>query len=202
MSKAIKSIDDPRYVKAMSHPMRVRILAMLDERTASPNKLAGWLDATLGTVSYHVRTLEQLGLIELVNETQVRGAIEHHYRAKTRPTVTSEQWADASPIVKQSTIASTLQVLSAYAQTAAGAGGFDHNNSQVCRVLIKLDARGFEQLSRACEKLMTQAERIEASAAERLTRKSDTQIAEVGLGVLLFEATRLSSVSNGKPSSK
>ena len=34
--KPIKSIDDPRFVKAMSHPLRVRILALLDERTASP----------------------------------------------------------------------------------------------------------------------------------------------------------------------
>ena len=59
--KPIKSIDDPRYVKAMSHPLRVRILAMLDERKASPNQLAGWLGASLGTVAYHVRTLEQLG---------------------------------------------------------------------------------------------------------------------------------------------
>ena len=34
---------------------------MLDERTASPNELSGWLGATLGTVAYHVRTLEQSG---------------------------------------------------------------------------------------------------------------------------------------------
>ena len=86
--KPIKNIDDPRYVKAMSHPLRVRILAMLDERKASPNQLAGWLGASLGTVAYHVRTLEQLGLIDLVDETRVRGAVEHHYRAKARPNVT------------------------------------------------------------------------------------------------------------------
>ena len=41
-----------------------------------------------GTVAYHVRTLLQLGLIELVDETRVRGAVEHHYRAVPRPTVT------------------------------------------------------------------------------------------------------------------
>ena len=45
--KPITNIDDPRYVKAMSHPLRVRILAMLDERTASPVELAGWLGATV-----------------------------------------------------------------------------------------------------------------------------------------------------------
>jgi DNA-binding transcriptional ArsR family regulator len=76
----VPNIDDPRYVKALSHPLRVRILALLQERTASPRELAEWLDATLGTVSYHVRTLHDFGLIELVRTTQVRGAIAHHYR--------------------------------------------------------------------------------------------------------------------------
>ena len=37
--KPITNIDDPRYVKALSHPLRVRILAMLQERTASPSQL-------------------------------------------------------------------------------------------------------------------------------------------------------------------
>jgi len=91
--KAITSIDDPRYVKALSHPLRVRILALLEERTATPVKLAEVLSATLGTVSYHVRTLHQLGLIELVDETRHRGAVAHHYRAKARPKVTDEAWA-------------------------------------------------------------------------------------------------------------
>ena len=49
----ITNVDDPRYVKAMSHPLRVRILALLDERTASPVELAGWL----GAVSYTHLTL-------------------------------------------------------------------------------------------------------------------------------------------------
>jgi predicted transcriptional regulator len=42
------------------------------------NPLAGGLGASLGTVAYHVRTLEQLGLIELVDETRVRGQVEIH----------------------------------------------------------------------------------------------------------------------------
>ena len=80
--KPITAIDDPRYVKAMSHPVRVRIMAMLQERKASPNELSQWLGTTLGATAYHVRTLHKLGLIELVDETRVRGAVEHHYKAK------------------------------------------------------------------------------------------------------------------------
>ncbi len=74
---------DARVVKALSHPTRVRILELLQERElASPVELAGELGIPLGTVSYHVRRLEQLGFIELATRTQRRGAIEHHYRAR------------------------------------------------------------------------------------------------------------------------
>ena len=30
-NKPVTNIDDPRYVKALSHPLRVRILALLQE---------------------------------------------------------------------------------------------------------------------------------------------------------------------------
>src|SRR4051812_50182977 len=82
---SIKTVDDQRYVKALSHPLRVRILGILEDRAASPVELSQVLDATLGTISYHVRQLNELGLLELVRETPRRGAIEHHYRAKPRP---------------------------------------------------------------------------------------------------------------------
>jgi DNA-binding transcriptional ArsR family regulator len=195
--KAIKNIDDPRYVKAMSHPLRVRILAMLDERKASPNQLAGWLGASLGTVAYHVRTLEQLGLIELVDETRVRGAVEHHYRARARPNVTAEGWAQAPPIAKQAAVGSSLDVIAEYARASAASGGFDRDDAQLRRALVKLDARGFTQLSKAVDKLLEQAEKIEASAAERIAKDPHADdIVEAGLGVMLFDAVRLSAAES------
>jgi DNA-binding transcriptional ArsR family regulator len=191
--KPIKNIDDPRYVKAMSHPLRVRILAMLDERKASPNQLAGWLGASLGTVAYHVRTLEQLGLIELVDETRVRGAVEHHYRARARPNVTAEGWAQAPPIAKQAAVGSSLDMIGEYARVSAAAGGFDRPDAQLRRALFKLDARGFAQLSKACDKLLEQAEKIEAAAADRIAKNPHADdIVEAALGVMLFDAVRLS----------
>ncbi len=191
--KPIKNIDDPRFVKAMSHPLRVRILAMLDERKASPNQLAGWLGASLGTVAYHVRTLEHLGLIELVDETRVRGAVEHHYRARERPNVTAEGWAQAPPIAKQAAVGSSLDVIADYARASAAAGGFDRQDAQLRRALVRLDAKGFVQLSKACDKLLEQAEKIEAAAAERIAKDPHADdIVEAGLGLMLFDAVRLS----------
>ena len=204
--KPIKNIDDPRYVKAMSHPLRVRILAMLDERKASPNQLAGWLGASLGTVAYHVRTLEQLGLIELVDETRVRGAVEHHYRARARPVVSADGWAAAPPIAKQAAVGSTLDVIAEYARQSAASGGFDREDAQLRRQLIKLDARGFAALSKAVDKLFEQIGKIEDAAADRIAKDPHADdIVEAGLGVMLFDAVRLSGAERTdarKPASR
>jgi DNA-binding transcriptional ArsR family regulator len=193
--KPIRGIDDPRYVKAMSHPLRVRVLAMLGERKASPNQLAGWLGVNLGTVAYHVRTLERAGLIELVDETRVRGAIEHHYRAAQRIQVTDEAWAQATPIAKQAAVSSTMQVIDEYARTSAAAGGFDRGDAHLSRRVMKLDAKGFAQLSKACTALLEKAAAIEAAAAKRIDPDPhDEDVVDAGLCVLLFEAARLTDV--------
>ena len=190
----ITSIDDARYVKAMSHPLRVRIVALLDERTASPVELAGWLGATLGTVAYHVRTLERMGLIELVRETRVRGAVEHHYRSKARPRVTDEAWAEAPPIAKQAAVSSSLQTIDAYARAASAAGGFDHGNSHLTRTALHLDARGWNDLSRACARLLAQVDRIEEAAEQRMQRNPHAgETKDVALVMMLFETARLTA---------
>src|SRR5215212_10918775 len=134
------TIDDPRYVKAFSHPLRVRIFAMLQERKASPVELADWLGARLGTVAYHVRTLHQLDLIELVDETRVRGAVAHHYRAKERPRISDEAWGQASPMAKQAAVGATLQTIDDYARVSAAAGGFDRADAHLSRLRMDLDA--------------------------------------------------------------
>ncbi|HEX2413474.1 MAG TPA: winged helix-turn-helix domain-containing protein [Solirubrobacteraceae bacterium] len=177
----------------MSHPLRVRILAMLDERTASPNQLAGWLGATLGTVAYHVRTLQEFGLVELVNETRVRGAIEHHYRSRKRPRPTEDGWAQARPIAKQAAAGSDLDVIADYARASAAAGGFDRPDAQLRRMIVRLDEKGFAQLSKACEKLVAEAEKIETAAAQRIAKDPKANdVVDAGVGVMLFAATRLS----------
>ena len=198
--KPITTIDDPRYVKAMSHPLRVRILALLDERTASPVELAGWLGATLGTVAYHVRTLERIGLVELVHETRVRGAVEHHYRSCARPTVTDEAWAAAPAMAKQAAVSASLDTIGAYARAASAAGGFDSANAHLTRTGLTLDARGWNDLSRACLRLLAQVDRIEEAAKERMALNPHSgETHDVALVMMLFEAARLALQNENDP---
>jgi len=75
--------------RANTHPLRVSILEVfsLEEgRTLSPKALSLELQAPLSTVNYHVTELYRTGLLEIVDERQVRGAIEHFYRAADEDT--------------------------------------------------------------------------------------------------------------------
>ena len=92
MARQTMDLVDPRLAKALSHPMRARILAILNERVASPNEIAEMIDERLPNVSYHVRALLELGCIELVSTAQRRGAIEHYYRAVVRPFFSDRDW--------------------------------------------------------------------------------------------------------------
>ncbi len=72
-----------RLARANTHPLRVSILEVLSidgGRTLSPKDLSLELQAPLSTVNYHVTELRHSSLVEVVDERQVRGAIEHFYR--------------------------------------------------------------------------------------------------------------------------
>jgi DNA-binding transcriptional ArsR family regulator len=198
----VPNIDDPRYVKALSHPLRVRILALLQERTASPRELAEWLDATLGTVSYHVRTLHDFGLIELVRTSQVRGAIAHHYRAKVRPRVSDEAWASAAPIVKQAAVGAALQTVDDYARASAAAGGFDRGEAHLTRTNLRLDEKGWAAAAKACEKLLADLAKVEDAVSRRLAKDPHAEGAsDAAIVVMLFEAIKLSQADEQAPPS-
>ena len=69
------------------------MLAVLNQRVASPSQLSGELDEPIGNVSYHMRTLTELGMVELVRTEPRRGAVEHYYRAIERPHLPAQDWA-------------------------------------------------------------------------------------------------------------
>lgn len=90
--KPYQDITDPTVAKALAHPLRSRILAALEERTASPSQTAAELDVPLGVLSYHVRRLTALGFLKLVKRVPRRGAVEHYYAATSKPPISDQAW--------------------------------------------------------------------------------------------------------------
>ena len=103
---------DERLAKALSHPLRQRILQRLNEGgVQSPNELSRELGDPLGNVSYHVRILRELDCVELVRTEQRRGALEHYYRATAQPWLDDKQWARLPAAFRRKTLGRTLSEL-------------------------------------------------------------------------------------------
>jgi DNA-binding transcriptional ArsR family regulator len=204
VTRPIENISDPRYVKALSHPLRVRILAILDERIASPLELSRMLRTELGVVAYHVRTLHRLGLIKLERETKVRGATQRHYKAIERPRISNEAWGKAPPIFKQALIDATLNQIHDYARDSAAAGGFDRADAHVTRTNLRLDRRGWEELGALLMDLLRDVARIEGEVEER-TAAGETHtcdLEDIGLVIMFFQALPFSAgLSDRAPAS-
>jgi len=196
LTSQIENIGDPRYVRALGHPLRVRILAMLDEGPASPKQLADRLGASLGVVAYHVRTLHDLDLLKLVGTRQRRGATEHMYAAVARPSFSDDAWAGMEPVAKQRLLGSMLRQIGEYANSSAAAGGFDRADANISRLSLRLDDRGWTQLAAASKKWLAEVEKIEAGVQKRLKKPGDEHdLTDVGLVMLLFEALPLSEAT-------
>jgi DNA-binding transcriptional ArsR family regulator len=179
---------DEGLLKAISHPLRHRLLGMLDGRTASPNELARELDLPLGRVSYHIRLLHDLGAIELVGTEPRRGALEHYYRAVTRAWFGEGDWARLPRSARRGILGHNLQQIFAWVTASAEAGGFDHPASQVLRAALELDDEGLEAVARLARESIDRANAINEEAAARRAAQADAPApVTTELTVLHFE---------------
>src|SRR6478735_2620131 len=158
---------DEALLRAISHPLRHRLLGMLDGRTASPNMLARELDLPLGRVSYHIRLLADLGAIELVRTEPRRGALEHFYRAVTTVWFSEADWQKLPRSARRGILGQNLQQIFTDVTTAADNGGFDNPASQVLRAPLRLDAAGMEEISGMLRDALNRAREISTQQAER-----------------------------------
>ena len=72
-------LRDPAQFKALGHPLRHRLLIALRQRPATLAQLAAALGAAKGTVGYHVKVLQDAGLLRIARERRVRGGTEQYY---------------------------------------------------------------------------------------------------------------------------
>jgi DNA-binding transcriptional ArsR family regulator len=70
--------------RALSHPLRLKILEALQGRVASPAELSSELAQRPSVVSYHATTLLQCGCLELVQSRPRRGGIENFFAITPR----------------------------------------------------------------------------------------------------------------------
>jgi DNA-binding transcriptional ArsR family regulator len=72
-------LREPAQFKALGHPLRHRLLIALRQRPATLAQLASVLHSTKGTVGYHVKILQDAGLVKIGRSRRVRGGTEQYY---------------------------------------------------------------------------------------------------------------------------
>src|SRR3954471_10599739 len=158
---------EARIAKALTHPLRARILKRLGEREASPGELADALDEPLGVVSYHVRMLREYHCVELVRTVPRRGALQHYYRATARPRLDDQQWRNLPPGLRSELAEGTIGAIVDDLAQAADAETLADPDTLLSRMTLELDARGWRKLNRLLARTLEQADSIAAESATR-----------------------------------
>lgn len=171
-TKSDKGIDQ-QLVHLVSHPVRVKALVVLVERTASPKEISIELREKLSTVSHHIRELLKMDLIELVKEERRRGAVEHYYRAVMRPIWSDEEWSELSLEERQRFSAWTMQLILADAAEALDAGTFNaRGDTHTSRTPLYVDEQGWRELGQIQNEALEAILQVQAASAERMVNEN------------------------------
>lgn len=167
-------------VMALNHPMRVRILTILTERPASPKQLEDLGIDSLTMVAYHCRQLWELRQIEVVEELQKRGAVEHIYRAVNAPIFSNPDWEKFDPIVRRAISAYGVDEIFRDVNAALGAGSFDASTQRhLSRApSMMLDERAFLEAAAVQNEALERILGIQEEAEERMEEADEKAKAE------------------------
>ena len=77
-------IEDPAALKAISDPLRLRLLELLTGAPHTVKYLAQVVGVRPNRLYYHVRMLEEHGLVRVTGTRLVSGIVERHYQSTAR----------------------------------------------------------------------------------------------------------------------
>lgn len=76
-------IEDVEQAMALLKPLRLEILRRLDSPRTCP-ELATEFEESAQKIYYHIKALQEAGLVDKVAEKRVRGTVEGYYQARAR----------------------------------------------------------------------------------------------------------------------
>ncbi len=162
---------DANLVKALSHPLRWQILALINEGASTPAGIARRLGVRTENVSYHVRVLCDLGIIELVGTTPVRGALEHHYRATQRAFASDADAAEMPPEVRRDAIHALIRAtIRDLVRVGASDASYERADVHFSQTPLRLDEVGYAEMT---DLLASTLDRVLEIQAESLVRLAD-----------------------------
>jgi DNA-binding transcriptional ArsR family regulator len=172
-----RGVSDAALGAIVAHPLRCRLVVIFADRVASPTEAAQELDLPVGDVSYHVRTLKEAGVIELVDERPVRGSTEHFYRTSITLNLTDEEYAALSVEERTAFARQAFHIVTAEASYALESRRFGaRGDHHIARVPFALDEAGWNELGTLFNETLEQMLMIRADSEARLEDSGEESI--------------------------
>jgi DNA-binding transcriptional ArsR family regulator len=195
---------DQKLIKALAHPLRVELLAILNDRMASPNELHKELEEGLSQVSYHIKVLKDFECIEMVKTEPRRGAVEHYYRASERVFIPSWVMKLMPKSAQRTMFGDVLSDIEQDVGTSLETGTFDKRDDCVVgRDPRILDGKGCEDAEAAAAEFFERYLAIEGeSATRRANGEGDGESIPMTAVLLVFGSALGKNLKPSKKRSK
>ncbi len=182
--------------RALSHPLRVRILERLVSERASAKSLSEEMGVPLGNVAYHLRVLyEECEVTELVATRQVRGAVERFYRLKPRASFDHVDYSGVPPVLLNGLRGSMLQSFVDASVTALGNGSMDSaEDTTFTGLAVTVDRQGWAEVNAAMREAVEKVERAEIRSRGRVADGDPGPTVSAIVGAAAFQAVRRPAV--------
>lgn len=188
MKRDRSEVIDQRLVRALAHPLRIKILEALTERVASPTRLSDDLDTGLSHVAYHTRALDKCGCLELVDTAQRRGATEHFYKAAPHSFIGDRIWRRVPRVLLGGVSGATLQSFMDRAVAALEAGTIDgREDTTLYWTPVLLDEQGWDEVTAMMKVTVDKVLAIQDESRARLTKRKGRGAISAIVGLASFE---------------
>jgi len=174
-------LTNQQLVAAMSHPTRAHAVTVLNERVACAAEIGRELKKTARHVSYHLKVLERLGVVELVKEEQVAGGrtSAKFYRALVRSWYDPESWKQIESKHQQGITADILSACNSDLTEAVKSGTIHHPDNHISRTPLLLDGSGYRELVDLLDGFLPRIIEMQQDAAGRISRDQEAVLAKV-----------------------
>jgi DNA-binding transcriptional ArsR family regulator len=180
-------VQDKR-LRALSHDVRIEILALLNERTLTPRQIQEEMGLDLDLINYHLKMLEEgdcARSVALIGEGE---SAEYSFMATERALLTTEDM-EALPLgVKKRLSHSLLQCILEAAARAQREGTLDaRDDRHLSTSLVKVDEEGWRELVDASEAFLSTVMEIEGRNAKRLAARGEEPAFSAMVAIMNFE---------------
>ena len=182
----------------LKHPLRVRILEVLNEGPRSPSQFVeeGLIpkehytnyQQALSLASYHFRELQKEGCLEVIESIPRRGAVEHVYEGKARVYFDDAEFEGMPRDSRRKLSRISLQGMVARADRAIAEDTFDARpDRHLTWMPMQLDERGWSETIAKLAATFEELTQIRHDASDRLAASGE-EVVTATVAMLGFES--------------